>query len=99
MFRQFTFSDHCHEKLDISADYTDFVRHVATKIDNESDDNVTLSEDIVLTDATLDASTSDDPKSTGRKRRRTDNNETLPEKIRKLIFDPYTLSYLNYSGR
>jgi len=69
--------DHLHEKLDIQDDYTEFIKHVKTKINIESyGDNATLPKEVGHADA------------------------TLPERIRKLIFNLYsiTIHYINYSG-
>jgi len=71
--------DHRHEKLDFPADYTEFIKHVKKRIDIASyDDN-----EIGHADATLD--TPDDPKPISHKRKRTDIDVTLPERIRKLF--------------
>jgi len=69
--------DHCHEKLDNKADYTEFIKHVQERIDIVSYD---------------DEITPDDSTSISRERSMTDYYVTLPEKIRKLIFYLYTLS-------
>jgi len=89
--------DHCHEKLfNISADYTEFIKHVETRINISSGDNVTLLKEISHADTIL--GTQDDSTSINRKRKKTDNNATLPEKFSKLIFNLYSISYINYSG-
>jgi len=81
--------DHCHKKLDIPADYTEFIQHVDKMMNIPSDDD-----EIGQVDETLGIP--DDPKSISHERRKTDNDVTLHEKIRKLIFNLYTLSYINY---
>jgi len=48
-----------------------------------NDDNVTLPKEFGYADVTM--GTSDDPKSKSRKRKKTDDNVTLPETISKLF--------------